>query len=271
MTGRRRQRSRSGAAGDRFRTAPDVGSTRGTRSRSARTTTRPTSSTALLIAHNDERLARRRRLRPAPASRHRDRDLGAVGHAWSIEDSAGHHGVVSAGRRAAAERRHRGRHSERADVDRRPSTSCRCGCRPDERGPAPAYDQLDVDAVALGRRAGARRLGPGPARIERPRSDCATGGPALLGRPGSAPATSSSCPMRRFVHLFVARGAVERRERRAARTPATPCGCAEAGPRRDHGHREPAELLVWEMLGRRRSTESGVSTMEPNRGCATNR
>ena len=216
-------------------------------------------SYGLLLAHNEERLAPGGGFPPHP---HRDLEIltwvlqGSLVH----EDSAGHRGVVRAG---VVQRMSAGRgvvHSERNEAG--PGGAELAGADPggadpgtaagsvhlvqmwvptDEPGLEPSYQQLDVEAELRG-----GELVPLASGLPGHRTAAAVG----LGNRGAAlhaarlPAGRSiALPVAPYVHLFVARGAVQLEGVGALAEGDAVRGC---GDRRLTAAR-PAELLVWEM------------------------
>ena len=199
---------------------------------------------------------RRHRRRRAPASRPtRTATWRSSPGCWRARSCTrtptGHNGVIypglaqrmSAGTRHPALARRTTPGASTGERHRDPSTSCRCGCLPDESGITPGYEQLDIDAELLA--GGLVPVASGMAQHDgAPPSASATGTPPCT-PPGCSPARRVALPDAPFVHLFVPARRGHPRGRRPAR---------HRRRRPAHRHRRPAvtadrpaEVLVWEM------------------------
>ena len=204
----------------------------------------------LLLVSNDDVVAPGTRLRDAPAPRHGDRHVGARRRPRP-PGLAGPQRRHLPRARPADERRHAGSCTARrttpggSTAARRATTrctSCRCGCCPTRRGIEPGYEQLDIGAELARGGLVPRRLGHGRARATTRRSGSSSATPRCS-PPGSAPGESVALPAAPYVHLYVARGAVDlegagragHRRRRTAhgrrRASASPPPTARRGPR----------------------------------------
>ena len=115
---------------------------------------------------------------------------------------------------------------------------------PDTPGIDPGYEQLDITAELD--RGGLVTVASGmPATPTVGRSGSATRTPVCT-RPGSRRGRPSSSPTAPFVHLFVARGAVDLESAGALQTGDAARITASDG-RRVTATTGPAEILVWEM------------------------
>ncbi|WP_406813136.1 pirin family protein [Mycobacterium sp. M23085] len=194
----------------------------------------------LLLVNNDDIVSPGKGFDTHP---HRDMEIvtwvlrGELSH----QDSAGNYGVIYPG---LAQRMSAGSgilHSERNDSHTEPVHFVQMWVVPDEPGVQPSYQQHEIDeklladdlvTIASGRSAH-------DAAITLHNRNAALHGTRL------AAGTAVSLPEAPYLHLFVARGAVNV-EGIGAVYEGDALRCTDAGGRRVSAS-EPSELLVWEM------------------------